>query len=145
MRQIVGHSDELIAWAAERIHFKPRPDAKCIGLVSEKGIHAVTLYDGFSECDCNIHIASDLTGHWFSRTYLNMSFYQPFVVWNLRRVTGLVPAKNEKALRFDLHLGFEREGYLRQALPDDDLIILGMLRERFIEIQKKYRRNHDAK
>lgn len=145
MRQIVGNDEKLIAWAGEKINFKPRPDAKCIGLVSEKGIHAVTVYDGFSECDCNIHIASDGTRHWLSRKYLNLSFYVPFVQWNLRRVTGLVPAKNEDALRFDLHLGFEREGYLRQALPDDDLIILGMLRERYIEIQKKYRRFHDAK
>lgn len=144
MRQFVEHSAELVAWAAERIHFIPRPDVKSIGLVTDGKIRAVTLYDNFSECDCNIHIASDGSGHWLSRQYLNISFYVPFVQWNLRRVTGLVPAKNEKALRFDLHLGFEREGYLRQALPDDDLIILGMLRERYIEIQKKYRRQHDA-
>lgn len=145
MRQLVEHSDELVAWAAERIHFKPREDVKSFGLVSENGIHAVTLYDGFSECDCNIHIASDGSGHWLSRAYLNMSFYVPFVQWNLRRVTGLVPAKNKEALRFDLHLGFEQEGVIRQALPDDDIIILGMLREKYIEIHKKYRRFHDAK
>lgn len=146
MRQFVSHSDELVAWAAERIHFIPRSDVKSFGLVSDKGIHAVTLYDNFSECDCNIHIASDGTGHWFSRQYLNMSFYYPFVQWNLRRVTGLVPAKNADALRFDLHLGFEREGYLKQALPDDDLIVLGMTRDRFInEIQQKYRRPQNAK
>ncbi|WP_369674540.1 hypothetical protein, partial [Enterococcus faecium] len=69
----------------------------------------------------------------------------PFVQWNLRRVTGLVPAKNADALRFDLHLGFEREGYLKHALPDDDLIVLGMTRERFInEIKPKFRRFKNA-
>lgn len=145
MKQFVSHSDELVAWAAERIHFIPRADVKSFGLMSEKGIHAVTLYDNFSECDCNIHIASDGTRHWLSRQYLNMSFYYPFVQWNLRRVTGLVPAKNADALRFDLHLGFEREGYLKQALPDDDLIVLGMTRDRFInDIQPKFRRFQNA-
>lgn len=145
MKQFVGHSDELVAWASERIHFTPRTDVKSFGLVSEQGIHAVTLYDNFSEADCNIHIASDGTRHWLSRQYLNMSFYYPFVQWNLRRVTGLVPAKNADALRFDLHLGFEREGYLKHALPDDDLIVLGMTRERFInEIKPKFRRFQNA-
>lgn len=145
MKQFVGHSDELVAWASERIHFTPRTDVKSFGLVSEQGIHAVTLYDNFSEADCNIHIASDGTRHWLSRQYLNMSFYYPFVQWNLRRVTGLVPAKNADALRFDLHLGFEREGYLKHALPDDDLIVLGMTRDRFInEIKPKFRRFKNA-
>lgn len=145
MKQFVGHSDELVAWASERIHFTPRTDVKSFGLVSEQGIHAVTLYDNFSEADCNIHIASDGTRHWLSRQYLNMSFYYPFVQWNLRRVTGLVPAKNADALRFDLHLGFEREGYLKHALPDDDLIVLGMTRDRFInEIKPKFRRFQNA-
>lgn len=145
MKQFVGHSDELVAWASERIHFTPRTDVKSFGLVSEQGIHAVTLYDNFSEADCNIHIASDGTRHWLSRQYLNMSFYYPFVQWNLRRVTGLVPAKNADALRFDLHLGFEQEGYLKHALPDDDLIVLGMTRDRFInEIKPKFRRFQNA-
>ena len=67
------------------------------------------------------------------------AFMHPFVQWKLRRVTGLVPAKNTKALRFDLHLGFVREGYLRNALPDDDIIVLGMLREECIYLPVAYR------
>ena len=58
----------------------------------------------------------------------------------MRRVTALVPAKNTAALRFDLHLGFKQEGVVRHALPDDDIIILGLLREDCRFIPQEYRR-----
>lgn len=137
---IYDNPARLIAWASERIGFEPRHDARAIGWGGGDTIKAVTLYDGFSACDCNIHIASDGSGQWLTRGYLRASFWHPFIQWNLRRLTGLVPAKNQDALRFDLHLGFEREGYIRHALPDDDLILLGMLRENCRYIPADYRR-----
>lgn len=130
----------LIKWASERIGFEPRSDARAIGWGDGDGIQAVTLWDGFSECDCNIHIASDGSGHWLRRGFLRASFWHPFIQWNMRRVTGLVPSKNTAALRFDLHLGFEREGLIRHALPDDDIIVVGMLREKCRYIPDEYRR-----
>jgi len=132
--------ERLIAWAADRIGFEPRQDVKAIGWTDGDTLKAVTLYDGFSECDCNIHIASDGSRQWLTRGYLRASFWHPFIQWKLRRVTGLVPSKNQDALRFDLHLGFEREGYIRHALPDDDIIVLGMLRENCRFIPAEYRR-----
>ena len=139
MGEIVYDDDSMIPWAIERIGFKPRDDVRAIGWRENGSLRAVTLYDGFSECDCNIHIASDGKPHWLNRGFLVAAFMHPFVQWKLRRVTGLVPAKNTQALRFDLHLGFEREGYLRHALPDDDLVLLGMLRENCRFIPERYR------
>ncbi len=139
MGDIVYDDDSMIPWAIERIGFKPRDDVRAIGWRENEVLRAVTLYDGFSECDCNIHIASDGKPHWLNRGFLVAAFMHPFVQWKLRRVTGLVPAKNTRALRFDLHLGFVREGYLRHALPDDDLVLLGMLRENCRFIPERYR------
>lgn len=137
---IYGRDAELVSWASEIIHFQPRADVKAIGWEIDGKLRAVTLWDGFSECDCNIHIASDGGPNWLSRAFLCASFSHPFVQWGMRRVTGLVPAKNAAALRFDLHLGFEREGFIRHALPDDDLVVLGMLRENCRFIPEKYRK-----
>lgn len=137
---IYDRKQELVGWASEIIHFNPRGDVVAIGWEEDGRLRAVTLYDGFSECDCNMHIASDGSRTWLKRAFLCTSFAHPFVQWGLRRVTGLVPAKNAAALRFDLHLGFEREGYIRHALPDDDLIILGMLRENCRFIPEMYRK-----
>jgi RimJ/RimL family protein N-acetyltransferase len=136
-RLIYGDDERLIAWAADRIGVIGfREDARAIGHADEDdNLLAVTVFDGFSAVDCNIHIASDGRGHWLTRAFLAASFGYPFIQCGLRRVTGLVPATNRAALRFDEHLGFRREGYHPQANPKGgDLISLGMLREwcRFI-------------
>lgn len=137
---VYGEDERLLEWACGIIHFTPRADATAIGWEENGILRAVTIYDGFSQCDCNMHIASDGTGHWLRRAFLKASFGHPFLQWNMRRVTGLVPAKNAAALRFDLHLGFKQEGLIRHALPDDDIIVLGMLREDCRWTQSHYRR-----
>lgn len=134
-RVIYGEEARLLPWAEKRIgigHF--RTDAKSMGLERDGELVAVVVFDGFSSCDCNMHIASDGTKRWLNKELLLSSFAYPFTQLGLRRVTGLVPAKNDAALAFDQNLGFEFEGRCRHALADDDIIILGMLREncRFI-------------
>lgn len=132
---IYGQEERLLPWAEARtMGGRFRRDAYAIGLERDGELVAVVVYDGFSETDCNIHIASDGTGRWMNRALLAAAFAYPFTQLGLRRVTGLVPAKNAAALAFDEHLGFVREGYHPRALPDDDLITLGLLREdcRFI-------------
>lgn len=136
MSEIVYSDDDetIIPWASKIIDFNPRPDATGFGLYENGKLKAAVIWDGFSDCDCNIHVASDGTDNWLRRKFLVTAFMHPFKQWGFRRVTALVPAKNTKALKFDRHLGFKDEGYLKHALPDDDLVILGMLREdcRFI-------------
>ena len=136
---IYDQKERLIEWASDVIGCKFRPDAQAIGLICNDNLIAVTVFDGFSECDCNMHIASNGTGRWLNRKFLIASFAYPFVQLGLRRVTGLVPASNFRALQFDYHLGFKTEGRCRNALPDDDIIILGMLREECPFIPMHYR------
>jgi RimJ/RimL family protein N-acetyltransferase len=126
---IYGEENRLLPWAQERIGVSFRRDAYTIGLERDGEIVAVVVYDSFSEADCCMHIASDGTGKWMNKSLLVAAFAYPFVQLQLRRVTGMVPAKNVAALNFDEHLGFVREGYHPNALPDDDLVSLGMLRE----------------
>lgn len=119
-----------LKWAEEKIGFPFRPDAKAIAFVRcNRKYAAVIVFDGFSECDCNIHVASDGTRKWLTREMVQTVFFYPFCQLGMRRVTGLVPTKNKAALNFDLRLGFEIEGKCRHALPDDDIYVLGMLRE----------------
>lgn len=126
---IYGQDEVLVPWAAKRIGVPFDATARAIGLVQDGELRAVVVYDRFSEVDCCMHIASDGTRRWMSREYLVKVFAYPFVQLGLRRVTGLVAAKNADAMRFDLNIGFKIEGRMRQAMPDDDLMVLGMLRE----------------
>jgi RimJ/RimL family protein N-acetyltransferase len=134
-RLIYGEDDRILPWALERtgvVGF--RHDARTIGYERDGDMVAVVVFDGFSDVDCNMHIASDGTRRWLTRELLTASFAYPFIQCGLRRVTALVPARNVDALRFDEHIGFRREGYHPCAAKDGDLVSLGMLREwcRFI-------------
>lgn len=136
-RLIYDDSERLIAWAVERIGQGDfRPDAVAIGMEDDAGnLMAVCVFDGFSAVDAYMHIASNGTGRWLTREFLTACFAYPFIQCGLRRVTGLVPARNVAALKFDQNLGFRREGYHPSACPDGgDIISMGMLREhcRFI-------------
>lgn len=142
MALIYGQDERLLNWASSRVGgIQFRPDATAIGWEREGEIRAVVVFDSFSAADCNMHIASDGTKRWMSKELLFAAFAYPFVQCGLRRVTGLVPAKNHAALSFDLHIGFKLEGQCRNALPDDDIIILGMTRGSCRFIAPEYR--HD--
>ena len=132
---IYGNESRLLPWAQERIGVKFRRDAYTIGLERNGSIVAVVVYDGFSDCDVNMHVASDGTKQWLNKNFLITAFAYPFIQLKLNRVTGLVPENNQEALKFDKNLGFVREGYHPFANKDGSaLISLGMLRRncRFI-------------
>ena len=130
---------DKIQWAASKIGVCFREDAKGIVIERNGAIAGVAVYDTFSPVDCCMHVASDGSSRWMTRRFLVEAFYYPFVRLGLRRVTALVASKNLAALRFDLHLGFEEEGLCREGMPDDDLVILGMLKRncRFIPPERR--------
>ncbi len=126
---LYGDDDRVMRWVCERIGIAPFDDARAIGLLQGDTLIAGTVYERFSECDVNMHVAATSPDA-MTRRFLVASFYYPFITANKRRVTGLVPASNQRALAFDLKLGFKQEGLIRCALPGgEDLILLGMLRE----------------
>lgn len=134
-RLIYGEEDRLLPWAQQRIGVTFRRDAYTIGMESDGEIVATVIFDNFSECDCNMHIASDGTRAWMNKSLLLAAFAYPFTQLGLLRLTGMVPADNADALAFDENIGFVREGYHPKAGPGGkDLISLGLMREncRFI-------------
>lgn len=136
---IYGPTDELLRWAAERIGIERfRDDARVIGMQSGEQIRVVVVYDTFSAADCNMHVASDGSARWLTRGFLFRAFHYPFIECGLRRVTALVPASNTRALTFDRKLGFRDEGYFRHAMPDDDIVALGMVRSECRYIPKEF-------
>lgn len=102
---------------------------QAIGLENDDGdLISGVVYNLYSGADIAMHVAG-VGPNWLSRSYLRAAFTYPFVQLGCRRVSGFVPASNAAARRFDEHVGFQREGLMRHALPDDDIIVYGMLRE----------------
>lgn len=142
---IYGQDERLVPWALKKIGIVAfRPDACAIGLERDGELVAVTVFDNFSDVDCHIHIASDGTRRWINRELLARTFWYPFVQLKLKRLTGMVEEDNAAALAFDLHLGFEREGYHPRAGTNGKAMIsLGLLRDRCIYIPPEHRHLKD--
>lgn len=126
---ILDQKDRCGEWARGRI---PHVDSwgewfEAIGLERDGELVAVVVYNLYSQCDIAMHVAAEPGRRWMTRAFLRTVFRYPFVQLECRRVTGFVPAKNFDAQRFDEHIGFTREGLMREALPDDDVIVYGML------------------
>lgn len=140
MRLLLNEPDRLVPWAEEVIGCRFFSDARAIGWGDDDTVRAVAVYDRWSETDCSVHLASDRSRRWMTREFLAAGFYYPFVTCGLRRMTGLVAADNEEALRLDMHMGWRPEGRLRHACPDGgDLILLGMLRSECRFILREHR------
>lgn len=129
-----------LAWAAEKIGLlRFKPDARAFGVTRDGILCAVVVFDCFSECDCNMHVASDGSGIWLTRKVLMHAFGYPFIEMKLRRVTALIPMKKTQAIKFNEHLGFKVEGFCPDAMPDDDIQIRGMTRKECRYIPPEFR------
>ena len=147
MKHLVANQDERVArWVAAHMpsfEFGSTPYT-AIGLTDGSGtLICGCVYQNFTQVDIHMHVAALPGKRWLNRVFLGEGFRYPFEQLGCRRVTGLVPAKNLAAQRFDEHLGFVYEGRVRQVLPNgDDLLIYGMLREecRFLKVGLNYGR-----
>ena len=66
---------------------------------------------------------------WCNKRILREIFSYPFEQLGCRRVTATTSTKNQPAMAFLKRLGFELEGIARQARPDGDAAVFGMIRE----------------
>ncbi|MCE7797851.1 GNAT family N-acetyltransferase [Sphingobium sufflavum] len=152
LRLLLNDGNGLIAWAERVIGIRFFPDARAIGwgvnddvAAPDADIRGVAVYDRWTETDCHVHLASNGTGLFGAKAFLAAGFAFPFVEADRRRVTGLVPADNARALRLNQHLGFRQEGVMRNAGPSgQDIIVLGMLRSecRFIPLASRQGVSH---
>lgn len=136
---IYNERGELLSWACVRIGIASfRADAHAIGLRRSGRIVAVVVYDTFSRHECAMHIASDGSRHWLTRSFLKAAFAYPFIQCGYRRVYSPIAESNKKALRFNLKLGFKVEGVHPYAAKDGAMVTTGMLREGCAWIPKEY-------
>lgn len=129
-----AHQDLLARWLCERIGYMPTPWLKCIANVSPEGkIRGVVGFDAWNGASCEMHVAGE--GNWVTRELLRAVFDYAFGVAGLNVLIGMVPSTNERALRFDRHIGFEEVGRIRDGAPGGDLVILQLRREncRYLE------------
>jgi hypothetical protein len=126
---VTDHQEVLVNALCEKIGLVPTPHIRCIGSVSENGMHlkGVVGFDGYNGASVMMHVCGE--GNWITRDLLRASFDYPFNFLNCNMVLGLVPSGNEQALKMNRHLGFKVENVLEGAHPDGALILMVMRRE----------------
>lgn len=117
-------------WAADLLDINRGYFGHCstIALLDEKEIRTVLVYSSFNGINCEVTVAS--TGKWWLRKdVLKVLMKYPFDQLGCQRITLLVKENNKTVLRLVEHMGFVREGCLRQYHDDGiNCIILGMLK-----------------
>lgn len=138
MRIIYDDPKRVVQWVAEKNGEEPYQLATGIGLEENGELVFGVVYCLQTGANIFLHIASDGTCR-LHPAYIGYCFYFPFEQLECRRVTGIVRADNEEAIKFIEHLGFEREGKLRKSCSDGtDEIIFGMLKEECRFLEGKY-------
>jgi len=137
---LIDNPSRLLDWAERELDVTFFGDARALGWGNDEEIRAVAVYERWSGNDACVHLVSDNKPGWLCRQFLASGFYYPFVTGGLRRITGLVPANNERAIRLNQHFGYREEGRMRFGVDDEtDLIVMGMLKEECRFIPKEFR------
>ena len=112
---------------AAGVIFNPEADIVISRLSNEELVGGV-LYNGYTRASINMHVAA-FSPRWGSRDILWVCFDYPFNQLGCKKVFGQVPSKNEHALEFNLKLGFKIETLIPDVFPEDDLLVVSMVRE----------------
>ena len=121
---VIFDDDRVSRWVGQKLGTEFSL-CRAIGYERNGELIAGVVYDEYNGANVNMHVAAEGT-NWLTRNYLRVAFGYPFNHLKVKRVTALVSSANERALRFDEHLGFRREAVLKDAASDGDLIILVM-------------------
>ncbi len=130
MTPIFGRDQEVKAWVEAAIGLgELQSPFVAIGIEDKGGIVAGVVYNNYRNgCDIEVHLAGKAGKLWATRENLGVWFGYPFNQLGVKRITSAAAGKNIKSRRFTEHVGFTQEGIMRGSLPNDDLIIYGMLK-----------------
>ena len=145
---VFGFDQELAAWASSRIpHMRGRPFGPCRAIGVMRGtdpndmaapMQAVVVFHEYQEYEktCQVSVASR-TPLWARRDVLAGLLSYPFdqlgvnVLWSAMRHT------NERAIRFNEHLGFKRDGVLRHRFGwKDHAVVTSMTKYEYAKVWK---------
>ena len=121
------------------------------GVFNEKTDHSVAVhkdgrvqggvvYTGYLGASIMVHMAGSET-NWACRDFLWLVYDYAFNQLGVRKLVGLVPADNLRALSVDLRMGFRIEAKLAEMMPGgEDLLIVTMTKAecKWLRIKPRY-------
>ncbi len=129
MKRVVLNDHRVGPWVCERLGSRWDPSCgNVIGLERDGALIAGVVFDNFLGRSVSMHIASE-GAHWLNRSFITACFAYPFKQLGVGKVIGPVDSTNEKARRFNEHLGFEVECLIKDAGREGDLLLFTMTRQ----------------
>lgn len=138
-RLVMNQHQRVAEWVAGRTGCSAEAWAgyTCLGLEDENGeLLAGIVLESYNGRNANVHIAA-IGRQWLNRNMLFTFFHYCFKSLGLRRLTGLTPASNERALAFNKNVGFEVEFVMLDGAEDGDLVVQVMRPENCRFLQKE--------
>ena len=87
---------------------------------------AAAVFEHFTGHDIDVSLAVD--GKWVSPNFLRAVFKYVFCQLTCRRISCEIAGQNTAMRHIAGRLGFKDEGVKRDAVPGDNLVMMGMLR-----------------
>lgn len=123
-----GYDAEVSEWVRNELAMTASfGDCAAIGVVCNNKLIAGVVYFCYRHPSIEMAVAAT-SPRWANKRTLKAFFDYPFNQLKCHRVTVLVDSDNMDVRRFDERLGFIREGTLREANPNGDAEIYGMLK-----------------
>lgn len=135
MRLVFARDAEIMGFVVARVpHMDPQKEYAAIGVADDAGVLvAGCVYHGYSPrfAGLEMSIASS-TPRWAQRGVIRALLSYPFLQLGCRRVTAVCPSDNARAIKFNLGIGFTREGTVRHLFaPRQHGVVCGFLRSDF--------------
>lgn len=129
--KILEGADEYIArWMQKTLLDLNLQKYVALGIMDDDKIIAGIAYHNFMKNYNNIEISMvAVSPKWATKNIIKTLLAYPFEQLGCQRITTCTPAKNIRAIRFNLGIGFKHEGTIRRGCGEDDMIICGMLRK----------------
>ena len=121
---ISNQNERVAAFIAQANGIRQMPPCTTLGLLEEDTLLAGVAYTDYTKCNLFLHVAAVPGARWMTRRFLHVVFHYPFVFLGCNRITASVEESNERARKFDEHLGFTLEAKLQGAARDGGDIFL---------------------
>lgn len=122
---VVG--EEVCRWVAQRTGGEYYGGGQGIGWVHEGILIAGAFFENYNGQTVMGHIALDT--HITPRKWMRFCFRYVFDQLKVKKVVGIVDSTNEKAIRYDKHLGYVHEATIKDGGRHGDSLIFTMTRE----------------
>lgn len=130
---VYGYDSEIASWVAERLKYCTPQDMvyhRSIGVIKNGLVIAGVVYHNYRPEFKSIEVSIAIDDKsWANRRIVSALFRYPFIQLECQRMTAFIARKNKKSRKLAKQFGFKEEGIMRKAVGDDDLVVLGMMRE----------------